>query len=323
MQHVLTGDQVLTQTSSNSHVLVTATKDASYVYVRLLNRHNTTSYAANVTIANSPPVSTPTLFNFTAAQTPEVGAPVGYGTTFTRNLAPMSACVIRFPRTDAPTPPTPGPNPTRIHLDHTFTTAPAGTMTYAVGFTPVVAAGKLQLTNTVANSRAAVVFDGQRLAAATTRLQARFGFKVVQDYAEGFVFGAYYANPGAVGNGGPALGYQGQQRLLWGVKIDNSPNEIGVVCPTVNSNVDGFVSRPIPAYANVDMYAVIDYDGAARTVRARLYRGVSETGVLQADITNKVGNFSSLPAGTVFGFTGSCGSFSQQTFIDSLRVLIR
>jgi hypothetical protein len=318
----LTGDQVLAQSSSDSHVVATATKDANYLYVRLVNRHDTTSFNTTVTISNPPPVSSPTLFNFTSTVTPETGSPVAYGTTFTRALAPMTACVIRYPRTDAPTPPTPPPPPTTVHFDTSFDTVPTGMQTYAVGFTPVVASGRLQLTNTTANSRGAVVFNGQSLAAATSRVQARFGFKVMHPYAEGFVFGAYSASPAAVGNAGQALGYQGQANRLWGVKIDNNPDEIGIVSGNANSTVDGWVSKPIPAYSGLDMYAVIDYDGPAGTVRARLYQGTSDTGTLQADIVNKVGNPASLAAGTVFGFAGSCGSYSQTTYIESLRILI-
>jgi hypothetical protein len=66
---VLTGDQVLAQTSSDSHVVVTASKDDSYLYVRVLNRHDTTTYTANVTITNAPPVTAPTLFKLTATDT--------------------------------------------------------------------------------------------------------------------------------------------------------------------------------------------------------------------------------------------------------------
>jgi hypothetical protein len=322
LQHVLTGDQVLAQTSSDSHVVVTATKDDAYLYVRLVNRHDTAAYTANVTIGNAPPVTAPTLFNFNATATPETGSSTTYGTSFNHALPPLSACVLRYPRTDAPTPPIPPGAPGTPHFDTTFDAVPAGMQTYSVGFSPVVASGRLQLTNTTANSRGAVVFNGQPLASVVSRAQVRFGFKVMHPYAEGFVFGAYSTSPVAVGNAGQALGYEGQANRLWGVKIDNNPDEIGIVSSSVTPTVDGWVSKPIPAYSGLDMYAVINYDGPAGTVRARLYQGTSDAGILRADIVNTVGNPASLAAGTVFGFAGSCANFSQTTYIENLNILV-
>jgi hypothetical protein len=68
------------------------------------------------------------------------------------------------------------------------------------------------------------------------------------------------------------------------------------------------------------MYAVIDYEGAAGTVRARIYQGTSDAGTLRADVTNRLGNPATLPAGTVFGFTGATSNYTQTTYIDSLRI---
>ena len=320
---VLTGDQVLTQTSSDSHVVVTASKDDSYVYVQVLNRHDATTYTANVTISNAPSVTAPTRFDFTATATPDTGTLTALGTTFSHVLPPLTAAVFRYPRTDAPVPPTPAPDPIAVHLDVDFNSAPAGLETYFVGFTPAISAGQLKLTSTTPTySRAAVILNGQPLPIGTTRLQARFGFKVAHPNAEGFVFGAYSANPGAVGNSSQALGYQGQSNQLWGVKVDNNPDQIAIVTGSaVNASVEGWVTQPLSPYSGYDMYSIIDYDGAAGTVRARLYQGTDDTGVLKADIVNRLDVPASLPVGTVFGFTGSTSNYTQSTYIESLKVL--
>src|SRR5690606_33224047 len=70
---VLTGDKVLSQTSSNSHIVVTATKDDHHLYVRVLNRHDTTAYNTTVTITDAPPVTAPTRHRLTASVTPDTG----------------------------------------------------------------------------------------------------------------------------------------------------------------------------------------------------------------------------------------------------------
>ena len=319
---VLTGDQMLAQTSSNSHLVVTASKDESYLYVRVVNRHDTASYTANVTINNAPPVTAATRFNFTATATPDVGIATAHGTSFTETFAPFTASVFRFPRTDAPVPPTPAAAPYSPHFVTSFDTVPAGMLTYANGFTPVVASGRLQLTAAAVNQSSAVVFNGQPLTASTQRLQARFGFKVVHPNAEGIVFGAYSANPGAVGASGQALGYVTQNNRLWGVKIDNNPDQISVISNVTNDTADGWATKALSPYANLDLFAVIDYDGVAGTVRARLYQGTDDTGAFLADLTNSIGNPASLPAGTVFGFTGATGSYVQTTYIESLSILL-
>ena len=317
---VLTGDQVLAQTSSNSHLVVTGSKDANYIYVQVLNR-DTTSIPATVTLNNSGGVGAPTEFTLSATQTPLTGTATTLGTSFTRTFPPMTATVFRYPRNSAPTPPTPPAPPTTTVLSTSFDSVPAGMQTYADVFTPVVASSRLQLTSNVANMRAAVVFNGQPLPASRNRAQIRFGFQVVHNYAEGFVFGAYSASPGAVGDPGQALGYYGQANRLWGVKIDNSPDQIGVVGSTTNALVDGWATQALATYAATDMFMVIDYDGVAGTVRARMYQGLDDTGTLRADVTNRVGNPSTLPAGTVFGFTGATSAWSQTTYIYDLAIL--
>ncbi len=317
---VLTGNEVLAQSSSNSHLVVTATRDPSYIYVQVLNRSDTTSFPATITLNNSGGVGAPTEFTLSATQNPLTGTATSHGTTFTQTFAPLTAKVFRFPRNNAPTPPTPPAPPTTTHFTTSFDSVPTGMQTYAVGYTPVVASSRLQLTSTVANMRSAVVFNGQPLPAARTRAQVRFGFQVVHPNAEGFVFGAYSASPGAVGGAGQSLGYYGQNNRLWGVKIDNNPDQVSVIANPTDATVDGWSTQPIAPYNGTDMFMVIDYDGAAGTVRARMYQGTSEAGTLRADVTNRVGVPSSLPAGTVFGFTGATAGYTQTTYIYDLTV---
>ncbi len=320
----LTGDQIVSHTSNNSHVVVTASKDDSYLYVQVLNRHDTNTYSTTVTINNAPPVTAPTLYTLSATATPDVGVSTTHGTTFTRSFAPMTASVLRFPRTDAPTPPAPPAAPTTSHINTTFASAPSGMATYQVGFTPVVASGRLQLTSATTNTRSAVVFNGQPLPAAASRAQIKFGFRVDDTASttrgEGFVFGVYSANPGAVGNGGQALGYTGQNNRLFGVKIDNNPDQVAVLAGASDASVEGWSTTPLADYANANRYVVIDYEGAAGTVRARVYAGTAATGTPIADVTNRFGNPSSLPAGTVFGFTAATSANTQLTYIEDLIV---
>ncbi len=320
----LTGDQIVSHTSSNSHVVVTASKDASYLYVMVLNRHDTTTFNTTVTINNAPPVTAPTLYTLSATATPDVGASTTHGTTFTRSFAPMTASVLRFPRTDAPTPPAPPAAPTGVLLDTAFASAPSGMLTYQVGYTPVVAGNRLQLTSATTNARAAVVFNGQPLPAAAARAQIRFGFRVdsttTGTQGEGFVFGAYSANPGAVGNSGQSLGYTGQNHRVFGVKIDNNPDQIAVLASAADANVEGWATYPIADYQGADRFVVIDYEGAEGTVRARLYAGTSATGAPIADVTNRIGNPATLPAGAVFGFTAATSGNTQLTYIENLRI---
>ncbi|MET0263653.1 MAG: hypothetical protein ABW223_12190, partial [Rariglobus sp.] len=322
MHGALTGNQVISATSTNSHLVVTATKDDSYVYVQVINRHDTLSYSTNVTINNAPPVTAATRFKLSATDTPDVGVATAHGTSFSETFAPMTATIFRYPRTDAPVPPATPAAPSTPHLVTSFDSVPSGMLTYANGFTPVVAAGRLQLTTASSNKSSAVVFNGQPLAAASNRVQVRFGFKVMHINAEGFVFGAYSADPGAVGASGQGLGYNTQNNRIWGVKIDNNPDQISVISNITNATADGWATKALSPYANLDLFAVIDYDGTAGTVRARLYQSVDDSGTLLADLTNRVGNPSSLPAGTVFGFTGATGSFSQTTYIENLSILL-
>jgi hypothetical protein len=324
MHGELGGDKVLAQTSSDPKLLVTATKDASYVYVRVINR-NTTAITSSVAISNAPAVTgSATLFQLTDTLTPDVGTATAHGLSFSYTFPAMSASIFRYARTDAPVPPTEPAAPTAVLLDTTFDTAPSGMLAYTnnpAAFTPVVTSGTLRLTRTTANLTTAVVFNGQPLLADKTKVQVRFGFKVAQNYAEGFVFGAYSANPGTQGNGGQALGYQGQNNRIWGVKVDNNPDQIAILGSQVSATADGWVTQPLTNYAGQDLYMVIDYDGTAGKVRARLYQGTDDTGVLKADITNKVGVPANLPYGAVFGFTGATGSFSQDTYIQDLKIL--
>ncbi|MDF3056670.1 MAG: FAD-dependent oxidoreductase [Rariglobus sp.] len=319
----LTGDQMLAQTSNNSHLVVAGSKDARHIYVLLLNRHDATTFSANVTVSNATVVGTPVEFTLSATEnTLAAGVPAtGLGTSFTRTVAPMSIKVIRFDRADAATPPAPPTPPTTTHFTTSFDSAPASMQTYAVGFTPTLASGRLQLTSTTSHMRAAVILNGQPLPAARNRAQIRFGFQVVHNNAEGFVFGAYSASPGAVGDAGQALGYHGQTNRLWGVKIDNSPDQIAIIPATTNATVDGWATQPIELYNGSDKFMVIDYDGSAGTLRARMYQGTNDTGALLSDVTSRVGVPASLPTGTVFGFTGATAHYSQTTYINDLTVL--
>lgn len=318
---VLTGDQILDQKSTDSHLLVTATKDAAYVYLQVLNR-DVNDKTASVALANAPVTGSPTLFRLSSTETPETGSATTLGTSFNYTFPAMTSTVLRYARSDAPPPPPapPGP-PTEVLLDTTFAAAPTGMATYYTAWQPIVTGGDLKVTHTVANMAGAVVFNGQPLPASRDRAQIRFGFRVAQNYADGFVFGAYSSNPGAVGGTGQALGYHGQPNRLWGVKIDNVPDQIAIVANEVNSVVDGWSTKALTNYAGQDMYLVIDYEGAEGSVRARLYQGTDDTGTLWADLTNYVGNPAALPAGTVFGFTGGTSSFSQETMIHDLRIV--
>jgi hypothetical protein len=320
----LTGDQVLAQTSNNSHLVVAGSRDDRHIYVLVLNRHDTTTFSANVAISNASVTGTPVEFTLSASEnTLAAGVPAaGLGTTFTRAIAPMSIKIFRYQRADAPTLPAPPAPPSTTHFTTGFDSVPTGMQTYApAGFTPVVASSRLQLTSTVANMRAAVVFNGQPLPAARTRAQIRFGFHVVHPNAEGFVFGAYSASPGAVGNAGQALGYQGQNNRLWGVKIDNNPDQIAIIPAVATANVDGWATQAIQPYSGSDKFMVVDYDGAARTLRARMYQGTNDSGTLLSDVTSRVGVPASLPSGTVFGFTGATSGYTQTTYINDLTVL--
>ncbi len=320
IQGVLTGDQVIAQTSSNSHLVVTGSKDDRYIYVRVMNRHHTDSISTTITLNNSGGVGAPTMFTFSETQNPLTGTTTAYGTTFTRSFAPMTATVFRYPRNSAPPIVPPPAPPTTTHLTTSFDSTPANMQTYQVGFTPVVAGSRLQLTSTAVNSRAAVIFNGQPLTASRNRAQIRFGFRASDSNGEGFVFGAYSANPGSVGNAGQALGYQGQNHRLWGVKMDNNPDQIAIVATTVNSIVDGWATKAIQPYGGQDRFMVIDYDGGAGTVRARLYQGTTDAGTLLADLTNKLGNPATLPAGTVFGFTAATTATVQPIYINDLTI---
>ena len=70
------------------------------------------------------------------------------------------------------------------------------------------------------------------------------------------------------------------------------------------------------------MNAIVDFEGAAGTVRARIYAGTSASGTLLADVTNRVGVPASLAAGTVFGFTAATTANTQLTYIEDLSVHI-
>lgn len=317
MHGVLTGNQVIAATSTSPRLVVTATKDDAYVYVQVINR-DTNAYTANVTITNAPPVTAATRFNLSSTALPDVGIATTHGTAFTETFAPMTASVFRFPRTDAPVPPVATPPATiSTVLNTSFDTVPTGMLTYANGFTPVISGGRLQLTNTPTNQSSAVVFKGQAMGVARSRYQVRFGFKVVGTTGQGFVFGAYSANPAAVGPAGQGLGYIGQNNRLWGVKFDNSPNQLSVISNVANATADGWATKTHAEFDNTDLFAVIDYDGSEGTVRARLHQGTDATGTVIADVTNTIGNPAALPVGTVFGFAGGSG---QTTHIESLAI---
>lgn len=201
-------------------------------------------------------------------------------------------------------------------------------VTYQTGtFTPGIVNGDLKLTHNSANLTTAVVFAGQPLASSQKRMQARYGYRINSGHAgSGFVFAAYSANPGQHGAGLAGLGVYQQPNTLFAVKIQakgSEPDLIAVTPAPVSEKVDGFVSQPLPPYPSgyaMDMFVVIDYDGDAGTVRARLYEGTNDSGPLKADLTNRLGNPAALPAGTVFGFTSSTASFSQINLIQNLKI---
>src|SRR5690606_6245892 len=103
----------------------------------------------------------------------------------------------------------------------------------------------------------------------------------------------------------------------------HGPDQIAITPAPVSPNVDGLASQPLPPFKwgyGEDMFVVIDYDGDARTVRARLYKGPDDSVEPAADIINRLGNPGTLPAGTVFGFTASTADFSQINLIQSLKI---
>jgi hypothetical protein len=324
---VLTGNELLAQTSSNSSLVVAGSKDPKYVYILVLNRNETTALTPSITLSNASSLVEPTVFTFSATQTPLTGTSISAPLpTFSLSMPALTAKVVRFRRSNAPTPPTPPAPPTTTHFTTSFDSSPTGIQIYhgytgTTPFVPVVSSGQLHLTHTVPNTHAAVIFNGQPLPAARTRAQIRFNFNVVHPNAEGFVFGAYSASPGAVGIGGQSLGYYGQNNRLWGVKIDNNLDQVAIIPAATTATVDGWATQSIAPYNNTNMFMVIDYDGGSGTLRARMYQGTSEAGTLRADVTNRVGVPSSLPTGTVFGFTGATSGYTQTTYIYDLSIL--
>lgn len=326
----LTGDEILEQHSSDPHLLVTATKDERYVYVQVLNR-NDAAITASIAVSNAPVAGATVaeMFVMSATELPDVAVPTSLGTSFTYTFPAMTTRVFRYLRSDAPpVVPPPAPPSTNVVLDTTFDTAPGGMVTYQTGtFTPGVLNGNLKLTHNSANLTTAVVFAGQPLASSQKRMQARFGYRIDSGHAgSGFVFGAYSANPGQHGAALTGLGFYQQPNVLFGVKVQakgTEPDLIAITPAPVTANVDGLASQPLPVYPwgyATDMFVVVDYDGDAGTVRTRLYQGTSDTGTPAADLTNRLGNPGTLPAGTVFGFTSSTASFSQINLIQNLRI---
>ena len=94
----LTGNEVLAQTSDDSHLVVTGTQDDQFVYVQVLNR-NTAAITATLMLSNAA-VSAPTLFKLTTTDNPLTGTTTAYGSSFSYAFPSMSAQVFRFPRTD-------------------------------------------------------------------------------------------------------------------------------------------------------------------------------------------------------------------------------
>lgn len=318
---ILTGDQILAQNSSDPHLLVTGSKDPSYVYLQVLNR-NTAALTASVKVNNAPIQSGLTIHQLTSTLRPDAPATSSYGSAFSYTFPAMSSTIFRYKRTDAPTPPQPPAPPTTVLLDTDFSAAPAGMQTYYVAYQPNVTTGDLYVTGRVANSRGAAIFNGQPLPSSATQVQVRFGLFIDSHSGDGIVFGAYRANPGAVGGATSGMGYYGQTNQIWGVKLDNQPDEFGVITgANVSPSVEGWSTQKLAEYYNKELYIVIDYDGAAQSVRARLYQGTSESGILLGDIMNLLGNPASLPAGTVFGFTGATNSFYQNSRIHDLKIL--
>ncbi|TSJ78149.1 hypothetical protein [Rariglobus hedericola] len=326
----LTGDEILEQHSSDTHLLVTGTQDERYVYVQVLNR-NDGAITASLAITNAPVSGStnPEMFVMSATELPDVAVPTSLGTSFSYTFPAMTTRVFRYLRSDAPAiVAPPGPPTSNVVLDTTFTTAPDGMLTYHTGsFQPAVITGDLKLTHNSANLTTAVVFAGQPLAASQKRMQARFGYRINSGHAgSGFVFGAYSANPAQHGAGLAGLGFYQQPNVLFGVKVQakgTEPDLIAITPAPVTPNVDGFASQPLPLYPwgyAEDMFVVIDYDGDAGTVRTRLYKGANDSTAPVADLINRLGNPASLPAGTVFGFTSSTASFSQINLIQNLKI---
>lgn len=325
----LGGTEVLKQASSDPHLLFTATKDPYFIYLQVINR-GLSDITATVDLKNAPVAGPPTLFEMSATVTPETGTPTTLGTTFSHTFPTMSARIFRFPRSDAPPPVTPELPPVGSVLDTSFYIAPEGMQIYTSNsaFTPTVTGDTLRITNTVGNTAGAVVFNGQPLPTAADRAQVRFGYRIDSGHAgSGFVFGAYSSSPLGVGADAGGLGFHGQPNRLWGVKIQDKgslPDRIEIVPDVTDSLVTGWATRalePYPANYAKDMFVVIDYEGSVGTVRARLYRGTNDTtGVLLADITNRLSNPPVLPAGSVFGFTGSTTSFAEITAIQNLTI---
>lgn len=94
----LTGTEALAQSSSDDHLVVTATRDEQFVYAQVLNR-NTSAITATLTVQNAQ-VSSPTRFVLSATGTPLTGTPTTHGSSFSQVFPAMSAQIFRFPRTD-------------------------------------------------------------------------------------------------------------------------------------------------------------------------------------------------------------------------------
>lgn len=326
----LTGHEILEQHSSDSHLLVTATRDERYVYVQVLNR-NDADVTATLDILNAPVAASTDaeMFVMSATELPDVLVPTSLGTTFSYTFPALTTRVFRYLRSDAPAvEPPPAPPTDNVVLDTDFSSAPTGMTTYHDGgFQPAIVNGDLKLINNASYLTTAVVFNGQPLAASQKRMRAEFVYQMTNGhYGSGFVFAAYSADPGDHGSVTDGLGFHGQSNVLFGVKREvkgTTPEEIAITIGDVTPNVDGFASQPLPNYPagyNTDMFVVVDYDGDAGTVRVRLYEGSDDTGTLAADIINRVGVPASLPAGTVFGFTSSTADFAQINWIRELKI---
>ena len=330
MHNRLTGDDILEQHSTDSHLLVTATKDERYVYVQVLNR-NDADITATLDIANAP-VSAATdadLFVMSATELPDTLVPTTLGTSFSYTFPAMTTRVFRYLRNDAPPVVNPPGAPTaNVVIDTDFTAAPTGMTTYQTGsFTPGIVGGDLKLINNQANLTTAVVFNGQPLATSQKRMRAEFIYRMTNGHAgSGFVFAAYSADPGNHGAGLDGLGFYQQPNVLFGVKrkVKGAQAEVITIAATpVTPMVDSYASHPLANYPvgyDTPMFVAVDYDGDASFMRVRLYQGSDDTGTLVADIVNRVGVPASLPAGTVFGFTSSTASFAQINWIDDLKI---
>lgn len=326
----LTGDDILEQHSSDSHLLVTATQDERHVYVQVLNRDET-DITATLDIAGAPVAAATDaeMFVMSATELPDVAVPTTLGTSFSYTFPAMTTRVFRYLRDDAPpVVPPPGAPTANVVIDTDFTTAPTGMTTYQTGsFTPGIVGGDLKLINNQTNLTTAVVFNGQPLAGSQKRMRAEFIYRMTNGhYGSGFVFAAYSADPGNHGGGLGGLGFYQQPNALFGVKRkvkDAKPEVIEIVAPPVTPMVDAYASHPLANYPvgyNTPMFVVVDYDGDAGFIRVRLHEGSDDTGNLVADIVNRVGVPASLPAGTVFGFTSSTASTSQINWIDELKI---